>query len=66
MGMWNFIVDMGQAAELAKHEETIDILKTKVVILEQWVVYLNKRLDMIQSNQSNTEQQHEDNHSGQS
>ena len=66
MGAWNFIVDMSQSGQLAKHEETIDILKTKVVILEQWVVYLNKRLDMIQSNQSNTEQQHEDNHSGQS
>ena len=55
MGAWNFIVDMGQAADLARHEETIDILKTKVVILEQWVVYLNKRLDMIQSNHSDSE-----------
>ena len=55
MGILNFIVDAGQSAQLSRHEETIDILKTKVVILEQWVVYLNKRLDMLESNYCDSE-----------
>lgn len=66
MGAYGYVMDAiqsGYISELNEKNKTqqqeITELKTKVLNLEKWVVYLNSRLDMIQSNHSNTDGNHE-------
>ena len=57
MGAYGFMMDAIQSGYIAElndknktQQEEIVELKTKVLNLEKWVVYLNSRLDMIESN----------------
>lgn len=49
MGVWNFMVDMGQSAKLSEHDDEIADLKEKVEILKDWVDYLSEELKLLKS-----------------
>ena len=57
MGAYDYMVNVIQSGYISElneknktQQEQIEELKTKVLNLEKWVVYLNSRLDMIESN----------------
>ena len=73
MGAYGFMMDAIQSGYIAElndknktQQEEIVELKTKVLNLEKWVVYLNSRLDALQSKPSDTKVDYEDNSGGQS
>lgn len=73
MGAYDYMVNVIQSGYISElneknktQQEQIEELKTKVLNLEKWVVYLNSRLDALQSKPSEIKVDYENNSGGQS
>ena len=56
MGVWNFIVDMHQSGQISELEKRIEDLEKKVVVLKEWVDFLEAERNNNDRNSSTSRQ----------
>lgn len=54
MGVWNFMVDMGQYATLSEHGEEIKKLKEDMETARAWIEYLTQKIEQLEKNEKET------------
>ena len=52
MSLYNWLIDAAQESRLTDHDEEIQKLKEQVIILKEWVDYLNAELTKLRDQQA--------------